>query len=134
MSLKTGIFQFLYFTFLHNADAVAYLVGIIFVFGLLMWKPRRILVLFLLGFILLELRFQYLKHIVDPLYDQTVGAMLQEGTFFRTRRLLDLLMNDLIPLALYFGGWGSLLTGMFFSVYRALPSKNTTFSGKIDAD
>lgn len=116
MSLKTGIFQFLYFTFLHNADAIAYFVGILFVFSLLLAKPRRILVLFLMGFILLELRFQYLKHIVDPLYDQTVGAMLQGGTFFRTRRFLDLFINDLIPLLLYFGGWGSLCAGIFFSV------------------
>ena len=103
MSLKTGVFQLLYFTFLHNADAIAYLVGIIFVFVLLLKNPRRILVLYLLGFILLEIRFQYLKHIVDPLYDQTVGAMLQGGTFFRTRRILDLFLNDLVPMGLYVG-------------------------------
>src|SRR3989344_3646401 len=132
MSLKTGIFQLLYFTFMHNADAIAYLIGIGFVFALLMWKPRRILVLFLIGFILLELRFQYLKHIVDPLYDQTVGAMLQGGTFFRTRRLLDLFMNDLIPLGLYFGGWGSLMLGIFFAVKPSSSSKKQAISGKID--
>lgn len=123
MSLKTGIFQFLYFTFMHNADAIAYLVGIMFVFGLLMWKPRRILVLFLLGFIILEIRFQYLKHIVDPLYDQTVGAMLQGGTFLRSRRILDLLMNDLLPMGMYVTGWGSLFAGIFFAVYK--PKKRT---------
>lgn len=118
MSLKTGIFQLLYFTFLHNADAIAYLVGIIFVFVLLLKNPRRILVLYLLGFILLEIRFQYLKHIVDPLYDQTVGAMLQGGTFFRTRRILDLFLNDLVPMGLYVGGWGCLFAGILFSVTK----------------
>ena len=124
MSLKAGIFQFLYFTFLHNADAVAYAVGVLFAFLLLLKQPRRRFVLFLLGFLMLELRFQYLKHIVDPLYDQTVGAMLQGGTFFRTRRLLDIAMNDLAPMALYFGGWGSLFLGMAsFSKKPFSPSK-----------
>jgi hypothetical protein len=117
MSLKTGLFQLLYFTFLHNADAIAYMIGIIFIFVLLLKKPSRVLVLFLLGFIVLEIRFQYLKHIVDPLYDQTVGAMLQEGTFFRTRRLIDLLLNDLVPLGLFFVGWGCVFAGIFFSSF-----------------
>jgi len=120
MSLKRGIFQLIYFTFLHNAEAIAYFFGIIFVFGLLMWKPRRVLMLFLLAFVCLEIRFQYLKHIVDPLYDQTVGAMLQGGTFFRTRRLLDLFMNDIVPLGLYIVGWGSLFAGIFFSSVQSL--------------
>jgi hypothetical protein len=117
MSLKTGIFQLFYFTFLHNADAIAYLIGILFVFTLLIKKPHRSLVLFLLSFILLEMRFQYMKHIVDPLYDQTVGAMLQGGTFFRTRRILDLFINDLIPMILYLGGWGSMLLGILVAVF-----------------
>jgi hypothetical protein len=93
-----------------------------------MWKPRRILSLFLMSFILLELRFQYLKHIVDPLYDQTVGAMLQGGTFFRTRKLLDILLNDLIPMLLYLGGWGGLLAGIFFSVFSRKKRKPTKSS------
>ena len=123
MSLKTGLFQLLYFTFLHNADAIAYLVGIVFVFILLIKKPRRLLILFLLSFIMLELRFQYLKHIVDPLYDQTVGAMLQEGTFFRTRKLIDTILNDLIPMILYVGGWGCMFIGIFFSVFPSFSLK-----------
>lgn len=117
MSLKAGLFQLLYFTFLHNADAIAYLIGILFIFVLLLKKPSRVLVLFLLGFILLELRFQYLKHIVDPLYDQTVGAMVQTSSFLKTRRLFDIVLNDLIPIGLYLAGWGSLFAGIFFSVF-----------------
>lgn len=120
MSLKTGLFQLLYFTFLHNADAIAFFIGILFIFALLLKKPSRVLVLFLLSFILLELRFQYLKHIVDPLYDQTVGAMLQTGTFLRTRRFFDLFINDLVPMILYLGGWGCMLAGIFFSSFSSI--------------
>ncbi|MEO8582078.1 MAG: hypothetical protein ABI425_05920 [Patescibacteria group bacterium] len=115
MSLKAGFFQLFYFTFLHNADAIAYLVGILFIFALLIKKPSRVLILFLLGFILLELRFQYLKHIVDPLYDQTVGAMIQTSSFLKTRKFFDILLNDLVPMGLYVGGWGSMMAGMLFS-------------------
>ncbi len=126
MSLKAGFFQLFYFTFLHNADAIAYLIGIIFIFVLLLKKPSRVLVLFLIGFIALELRFQYLKHIVDPLYDQTVGTLIQTNSFYRSRRFIDILLNDITPMLLYLGGWGSLLSGVFlssFSLKKQSPKK-----------
>ncbi len=117
MSLTTGISQLIYFTFLHNADAIAYVLGILLCFVLLMMHPRRRVSLFLLGFILLELRFQYLKHIVDPLYDQTVGTLFENGTFFKARRLVDLFINDFVPILLYLSGWGSLFAGIVFSAF-----------------
>lgn len=125
MSLTTGISQLIYFTFLHNADAIAYVIGIFVCFFILMVHPKRTVSLFLLGFILLELRFQYLKHIVDPLYDQTVGTLFENGTFFKARRLVDLFINDLIPILLYLGGWGSVFTGIFFSVFKRQQEKES---------
>ena len=50
-TLQTGIFRFLYNTWAHNADALAYFMGIGITFLLLFHKPRRSLVLILIGFI-----------------------------------------------------------------------------------
>ena len=83
---------------------------------LLLRKPERIYVLFLLGFTLLLARFEYLKHVVNPLYKQTVGVVITEqGEYLRTRRLMDLFFNDIIPLVLYIFGWSSIFLAMILS-------------------
>jgi len=111
-NLKAGIFQLIYSTFLHNSEAIALFVGIIICLGLLFKKPARIYLYFFLSFVFLLARFEYLKHIVDPLEQQTAGVMITENGHFRTKRTLDLFFNDLVPLVLYVGGWGSLFLGI----------------------
>ncbi len=114
--IKQGLIQLIYSTFLHNSEVIALTVAIAISLLLLLRKPERIYVLFLLGFTLLLARFEYLKHVVDPLYKQTVGVVITEqGEYLKTRRLMDLFFNDLVPLALYIFGWGSIFSAMFLS-------------------
>lgn len=110
--IKQGIIQLIYSTFLHNSEALAFFAGIICALILLLRKPKRIYVLFLIGFTALFIRFEYLKHIVDPLQQQTVGVVVTEQGYQRTRRLIDILINDLLPLGMYFLGWGSIFLAM----------------------
>lgn len=112
--VQQGIIQLIYSTFLHNSEALAFFAGIICTLILLLRKPQRIYVLFLLGFTILFVRFEYLKHIADPLQQQTVGVVVTEQGYQRTRRLIDIFINDFLPLGMYIAGWGSIFWAMIF--------------------
>jgi len=116
--VEQGLIQLLYATFLHNSEVIALFLGIVLSLVFLLRKPKRVYVFFLIGFSLLLLRFEYLKHIVDPLQKQTVGVVVSEEGYFRTRRWLDVFFNDLIPLGLYILGWGGIFSGLFLAGER----------------
>lgn len=67
---------------------------------------------FFLGFFLLILQFEYLKHFQGHLEEQTIQtAVLQEGQS-KARKAISLFFNRLIPFGLYLGGWGMIFLGM----------------------
>ena len=77
------------------------------------------MVLFLMAFVLLLLRFEFLKHIVDPLEAQTVGVVVtSNGDFQKTRRGFDLLFNDVIPVGLYVAGYASLFLAIIIEHFK----------------
>ena len=115
MSLKQGFFKLFYFTWLHNADAIALVVGILLILALMMLKPKRKHAFFLIGFISLLVRFQYLKHILDPLLDQTVSTVIEAQGRYGARRLFDIFFQILVPLALWIVGWGGIFVGILVS-------------------
>ena len=74
--LKQNIFYTVYFTVTHNLPVFFYGGGIL-VFALLaIIKPRRSFILLLLGCILLLFAFEYEKHILDGLKEQTINALI----------------------------------------------------------
>jgi len=110
--LKQGFIQLVYSTFIHNSEAIAFAVGVLLSLYLLFKKPKRIYLLFLIGFTSLLLRQEYLKHIVSSLSRQTVGVVVTGKGHFRTRRLLDLFFNNFLPFGMYLVGWGSVFIGI----------------------
>lgn len=114
--LQRGIIDLIYFTWLHNAEMLAYFAGFILTLGLLLKNPKRIYVLFLIGFILLMLQFQYVKHIVEPLLDQTMQTVLQTGAqATRFQKITKFFLEKLIPISLYLAGWGSIFLAIFLT-------------------
>ena len=109
--MKRNFAELLYTTFLHNDFAIACAVGIVLALFLLLKKPSRRGVLLLVGFGVLLLRFQYLKHIVEPLLDQTTGVLLREEAAGGSRKLF-VLLNILVPFGMYLAGWGSLFLAL----------------------
>ena len=106
--IKQGIIQLIYATFLHNSEVIAFSLGIVISLVLLFRHPKRVYLFFLVGVVCLLIRFEYLKHIIDPLYQQTVGVVVSEEGHFRARKWMDLFFNDLLPLLFYLVGWGSI--------------------------
>lgn len=113
--VKQGIIQFLFSTFLHNSEVFGFLTALVFSLLLLIYRPRRVYIFFFIGFSFLLLHFEYLKHIADPLQLQTTAVVVSEDGYVRTRRWLDLLINNFIPLCLYILGWSGILIGLFLA-------------------
>jgi hypothetical protein len=112
--LQQGLLDLVYFTWLHNAEAIAYFIGCFLTLGLQFIRPRRLYLLFFIGFLLLLLQFQYVKHIVVPLEEQTLQTVLQQGSQgVRFTKLTSFFLQKLVPLGLYVTGWGSIFGGIF---------------------
>lgn len=110
--LKVGLLSTIYATWLHNSLAIA-LVAMVGISALLLvLKPKRRLVLFLLGFLLLLLEFEYRKHFGKVLEEQTINSVILQGGHLRTRSLMEDFFQKLIPFGLWLGGWGLVLLGI----------------------
>ncbi|NMC35638.1 hypothetical protein GYA49_01185 [Candidatus Beckwithbacteria bacterium] len=114
--LQQGLLDLIYFTWLHNSQAIAYFLGACLALALQFIKPRRLYLLFFVGFLLLLIQFQYIKHIVDPLEQQTLQTVLQQGSQgVRFSRLTEFFLRKFVPLILYFGGWGAVFLGVILA-------------------
>ncbi len=117
MSLESSFINTLFLTFIHNQDAIGYFLGIVVSIGLLLYKPNRFSAFLLVGFIFLLFGFEYNKHIIQPLEDQTLTSLgLKEDTGLYARGVAALLKR-LLPLMFFFVGWGCVLGSL---VYRNL--------------
>jgi len=109
---QQGLFQLVYWTWLHNYQVIALGFGCLLAIGLMLYKPKRIYMIFLLGFFLLILQFEYLKHFQEHLEEQTIQTVvLQEGQS-KIKKAISLFFDRLIPFGLYLGGWGMIFLGM----------------------
>lgn len=109
---QQGLFQLIYWTWLHNYQVIALGFGCLLAVGLMLYKPKRIYMFFLLGFFLLILQFEYLKHFQEPLEAQTTATVILQDDQSKARKAIDLFFNRLIPFGLYLGGWGMIFLGM----------------------
>jgi len=104
---------------LHNSEAIAYFIGCVLTLVLQFIKPRRLNLLFFIGFLLLLLEFQYVKHIVEPLEQQTLQTVLQQGASgIRFQKITGIFLEKLVPFGLYLGGWGAIFTGIWLGSKR----------------
>jgi len=104
-TLKVGLLSTIYSTWLHNNLAI----GLILAAGasalLLVFKPKRKFVFFLLGFIFLLLQFEYQKHFGKALEQQTINSVIIQGESLRARSVMEDFFQKLIPFGLWLLGW-----------------------------
>ncbi len=115
--LKQNIFYTVYFTVSHNFAAFIYLAGIIVSLIFALIKPTRKSIFFLLGFIILLFSFEYNKHILEGLREQTLNALITIQEHNKVRRIINVITLKALPVLLPITGWGliGLATFLHFS-------------------
>ncbi len=118
MSLTDGIINTIFLTFLHNEYAIAFFLGATFSVVALLIKPSRYFVLLLIGFITLLLGFEYNKHIIEPLQDQTLTSLGLDGDGGSAGTLVVRTFQKLLPVGFFIIGWGSIFIAIFAKALR----------------
>lgn len=113
--LQQNIIVTLYLLFSHNYIALAYFVGMIIGIILSIVKPSRFTTFIFLGFAILLFSYEYDKHIIEGLRQQTIQSLITINPHQRLRRIIDLTLTEILPIVLYVGGWALL----FFSIIAA---------------
>ncbi|MCX6730476.1 MAG: hypothetical protein NTZ55_01385, partial [Candidatus Roizmanbacteria bacterium] len=98
--LKQNIFYTVYFTVTHNLPVFIYGIGIVAFALLAIIKPKRSYIFFLLGFIVLLFAFEYQKHILDGLKEQTINALITVQEHNTVRRLINIVLVKAAPILL----------------------------------
>ncbi len=112
--LKQNIIITVYLTIVHNFVAFTYSMGILVSIFLALRKPSRATIFLLLGFILLLFGFEYQKHILDALKEQTINSLITIQEHHQVRRIVNGVLIKLIPFLLPFTGWCLVFLGGFF--------------------
>ena len=111
----------LYLLFAHNGLVFIYVLGGLISLVLIFFRPRRLTVLYFLSFLTLAFGFEYDKHIIVPLREQTVMTVVTNPeTHLFTQRLINLFISEFIPVLLFILGWGLL----FLAILLSLTGKN----------
>lgn len=98
-------------TLLHNAVPIVLAGAMV---ASLIWalhKPTRSKILIFIGVSLLLFHFEYIKHIMPALHDQTQLTLTTETPNYRFIWIVDKLINRLAPIGLLASGWGSIIIG-----------------------
>lgn len=103
--LSVNINNTIYLTIIHNYQPALYLLGFFIAIFLLIKKPSRSYTFMLLGFICLLFQFEYAKHIIDGLKEQTTNSLITATPHYTAKRWLNSIIEDLIPMALFASGW-----------------------------
>lgn len=116
--LRQSIIVTLYLLFTHNQLAIAYFLGLILSIGLSMWRPSRFAMFLLIGFALLLFQYEYDKHIITGLRQQTMQSLITDQPHFRVQRLISLVVSDLLPIGLFVVGWGCIYLSVIWAAKR----------------
>ena len=113
--LRQNIIVTLYLLFSHNYIAIAYFSGMILGIVLSVWKPSRFAVFIFLGFGLLLFAYEYDKHIIAGLREQTLKSLITITPHYRLQRFVNLALSDLMPVVLYVIGWGLIFASLVYA-------------------
>src|SRR3989338_4771797 len=113
-----------YLFFSHNYIALAYFCGMILGIILSVYRPSRFATFILLGFGLLLFAYEYDKHIISGLREQTLKSLITVTPHYRLMRLVNLVLSDLLPVAFYILGWGMIFASIIIAGVKLGKKKN----------
>jgi len=111
---QQNLFYTILFIIQHNALALTYTTAIVFTTGHMFWKPTRGKILILWGFIILLFAFEYSKHILEPLKEQTIQSLITKRESVRIEFYITKFLTRIVPFALPIVGWMLVGMGIFF--------------------
>ncbi len=111
--LQQNVFYTVYFTVTHNLPVFIYGTGIGISALFAIVRPKRSYVMFLLGFIILLFAFEYQKHILESLKEQTINALITVQEHNLVRRVINIVLIKLLPLGMPLAGWSLIIGGIF---------------------
>lgn len=107
-----------YFILIHNFQAILYSLGMIIMTGWILYKPTRSKFLIFWGFVILLFAFEYNKHILDPLVEQTRNSLITERQSWRLERYINIIIAKLVPLVLPLFGWFLIIGGILMKYLK----------------
>lgn len=116
--LKQNLVVTAYLLFSHNSLVIAYFSGLILSILLSLWKPSRFTILLTIAFAILLFSYEYDKHIIAALREQTVNSLITITPHNRLRKMIDLFLSDLVPILLYILGWGAMYLAIVLATIR----------------
>lgn len=91
-----------------------YVVGI---FSMTLWalyRPTRGKIIIMWGFVILLFSFEYSKHILEPLKEQTIQSLITERESIRIEYYITKILTRVVPFGLPILGWMLIGIGAFF--------------------
>ena len=125
MGLKQSLFNTVFLTFAHNQYAIAFFAGALIALGLLIYKPSRFATFLLVGFLTLLIGFEYDKHILEGLQNQTLDSLSLENDDAGFRSILVGTFQKLLPLGFFAVGWGSIFLAIILGGIIKLESNTS---------
>lgn len=116
--LRQNIIITLYLLFSHNYIAIAYFTGLVISIILAIYRPSRFTTFCFLGFGILLFSYEYDKHIIAGLREQTIKSLITVTPHFKLQRLLDLVISDLFPVLFYVSGWVFLFLAIVYAARK----------------
>ena len=103
--LTYGIIHTIYATFIHNYILFAYLLGFLIALLMAFKKPSRYSLFLILGFAILAFSFEYDKHIIEGLREQTIQSLIIEKPHYTVQKWVSVFIGEILPLFFYALGW-----------------------------
>lgn len=98
-------------TLTHNFEAIIEFIFWLFFLTKSLIKPTRYFILLSTGFLILLFNFQYNKHIVEGLKEQTLDSLVTQRQSYKTAFVVEKTFDKAIPFALPIIGWSNIISG-----------------------
>lgn len=123
--LQQNIIVTMYLLFSHNYIAFAYLLGLVIGIVLSLYRPSLFSTFVFLGFAILLFSYEYDKHIISALRDQTIQSLITVRQHFKVQRIIDVVISEILPILFYVVGWFFLYLALIYGALH-IGEKDTT--------
>lgn len=123
--LSANLIHTIYALFIHNYILFAYLLGLGISVLVALKRPNRSILLMILGFAILAFSFEYDKHIIEGLREQTLNSIITVESHFTAQRWINTIIGEVLPIFFYISGWVMIYLGIIFGNRKVKSAKES---------